>query len=131
LAVTDWRLRRWRLWFLALSNAPLKSYNCLKINLKISAHQICHIYLQYQRVRITINLLKKVLFFELMSNESKISLLQNVVFITETQHFIDSRRIFRAMHFRRAINGHKASRQAGLGLPINGVCTSILNPDLI
>jgi len=23
LAVTDWRLRRWRLWFLALSNAPL------------------------------------------------------------------------------------------------------------
>jgi len=22
LAVTDWRLRRWRLWFLALSNAP-------------------------------------------------------------------------------------------------------------
>jgi len=24
LAVTDWRLRRWRLWFLALSNAPRK-----------------------------------------------------------------------------------------------------------
>jgi len=23
LAVTDWRLRRWRSWFLALSNAPL------------------------------------------------------------------------------------------------------------
>jgi len=22
VAVTDWRLRRWRLWFLALSNAP-------------------------------------------------------------------------------------------------------------
>ena len=22
LAITDWRLRRWRLWFLALSNAP-------------------------------------------------------------------------------------------------------------
>jgi len=22
LAVTDWRLRRWRLWFLALSNVP-------------------------------------------------------------------------------------------------------------
>jgi len=24
LAVTDWRLRRWRLWFLALSNVPRK-----------------------------------------------------------------------------------------------------------
>jgi len=25
LAVTDWRLRRWRLWFLGLSNAPQKN----------------------------------------------------------------------------------------------------------
>ena len=25
LAVKDWRLRRWRLWFLALSNAPLST----------------------------------------------------------------------------------------------------------
>jgi len=34
LAVTDWRLRRWRLWFLALSNAPrlnaLKFYRVAK-----------------------------------------------------------------------------------------------------
>jgi len=33
LAVTDWRLRRWRLWFLALSNAPrifLKKNNAFK-----------------------------------------------------------------------------------------------------
>jgi len=27
LAVTDWRVRRWRLWFLALSNAPRIIFN--------------------------------------------------------------------------------------------------------
>jgi len=37
LAVTDWRLRRWRLWFLALSNAP-RTMSHTKL-VAINAHQ--------------------------------------------------------------------------------------------
>jgi len=41
LAVTDWRLRRWRLWFLALSNAPQTRSYFILTNLRqnsLSAH---------------------------------------------------------------------------------------------
>jgi len=40
LAVTDWRLRRWRLWFLALSNAPQQKLDLTKKKKKKSAKEI-------------------------------------------------------------------------------------------
>jgi len=43
LAVTDWRLRRWRLWFLALLNAPdfvIENFDSHRVNNFVAAAEV-------------------------------------------------------------------------------------------